>query len=85
MLAAAQATTPCSKTGPLIVEAELNDSPTAQAIVAGLPIKGNANCWGDEIYFRIPVSEQAMSDAPAKTATSVPRRSQRCRNDIGEA
>jgi|SRR3989304_2966245 len=29
---------------------------TAEAIWAALPIKGNANRWGDEIYFSIPVS-----------------------------
>ncbi len=35
--------------------AELNDSATAQKIWEALPIKGNANRWGDEIYFEIPV------------------------------
>jgi hypothetical protein len=35
--------------------AELNDSPTAQRIWDALPIKANANTWGDEIYFAIPV------------------------------
>jgi hypothetical protein len=29
---------------------------TAEAIWAALPFKGNANRWGDEIYFPIPVS-----------------------------
>ncbi len=53
-------------TGPLVVEAQLNDSPTAQAIAAALPIKGKANTWGDEIYFRIPVSTEAMVDARAE-------------------
>ena len=36
--------------------ATLNDSPTAQAIWEALPLEGSANVWGDEIYFRIPVS-----------------------------
>lgn len=36
--------------------AELNDSPTAVAIVDALPISGGANTWGDEIYFEIPVN-----------------------------
>ena len=35
--------------------AELNDSPTAQAIWDTLPIQAQANTWGDEIYFAIPV------------------------------
>lgn len=29
---------------------------TAQAIWTALPIKGNTNRWGDEIYFSIPVN-----------------------------
>ena len=36
--------------------AELDGSPTAKAIAAALPLKGNANVWGDEIYFDIPVA-----------------------------
>jgi len=35
--------------------AELNNSETAKKIWEALPIKGNANTWGDEIYFSIPV------------------------------
>ena len=54
------------KAGPLIVEAWLNDSHTAQAIAAALPIKGKANCWGDEIYFRVPVKKEAIADARAE-------------------
>jgi hypothetical protein len=41
--------------GSLRVEAELNDSPTAEQIWRSLPIEGSANIWGDEIYFSIPV------------------------------
>ena len=37
--------------------AELNDSETAKAIAAALPIEERGNTWGDEIYFRIPVSQ----------------------------
>jgi hypothetical protein len=29
---------------------------TAEAIWAALPLKGNANRWGDEIYLSVPVS-----------------------------
>ena len=42
-------------TGELKVEAELNDSKTAQLIWDSLPIESNNNLWGEEIYFGIPV------------------------------
>ncbi len=42
-------------TGSLKVEAELNESKTAQLIWDALPIEGKANLWGEEIYFGIPV------------------------------
>jgi hypothetical protein len=44
------------KAGGIEVIAELNRTKTAEAIWEALPIKGNANRWGDEIYFSIPVS-----------------------------
>lgn len=49
--------------GPVTLEAELNDSPTAQAIWDALPITGRANTWGDEIYFEIPVKAEQEPDA----------------------
>ena len=45
------------KAGQVEVRAELNDSATATAIWQALPIEGSANTWGEEIYFRIPVSQ----------------------------
>ncbi len=42
-------------TGDFVLNAELNESPTSQAIWNILPITGRANVWGDEIYFEIPV------------------------------
>jgi hypothetical protein len=51
--------------GPVTVEAELNDSPTAQLIWEALPITGRANTWGDEIYFDIPVRAEQAPDARA--------------------
>jgi len=41
--------------GTLSIEAELNDTPTAQKIAAALPLRTSFNTWGDEIYFAIPV------------------------------
>ena len=41
--------------GPVEAIADLDDSPTADVIWEALPIKGQANTWGDEIYFDIPV------------------------------
>lgn len=35
--------------------AELNESLTSKEIWEALPLKCNANRWGDEIYFAIPV------------------------------
>jgi hypothetical protein len=42
--------------GTLSMEAELNDTPTAQRIAAALPLRASFNTWGDEIYFAIPVT-----------------------------
>lgn len=50
-------------TGSITLEAELNDSPTAQLIWEALPITGQVNTWGDEIYFEIPVSAELEPNA----------------------
>ena len=39
-------------------EGELNDSSTALAVSAALPITSRANTWGDEVYFSAPVQSQ---------------------------
>jgi len=39
--------------GAVTVDAELNDSKSAAAIAAALPIEAKAETWGDEIYFDI--------------------------------
>ncbi len=41
--------------GDLNVEAELNESKTAQLIWEALPMEARINLWGEEIYFSIPV------------------------------
>jgi hypothetical protein len=41
--------------GSLRFDAELNDTATAGLIHAALPIEGEVNRWGDEIYFDIAV------------------------------
>ncbi len=50
-------------TGELKLEAELNDSKTAQLIWEALPIDGENNLWGEEIYFSIPVKTGSESGA----------------------
>lgn len=49
------------KAAPIKATAELNDTKTAQAIWEALPIKGQANRWGEEIYFSIPVKLEQES------------------------
>ena len=41
--------------GPLSMEAELQDSPTAEKIAKVLPLRAPFDTWGDEIYLAIPV------------------------------
>jgi uncharacterized protein len=47
--------------GATSVQAELNDSKTAAAIAAALPIEAKAQTWGDEIYFDIGLELRAES------------------------
>ena len=41
--------------GPVSALAKLNDTKTADEVWNILPIAGNANTWGEEIYFGIPL------------------------------
>src|SRR3972149_2170444 len=43
------------KWGSGAVSAALDDTPTARALVAALPLKSSASTWGDEVYFAVQV------------------------------
>lgn len=51
--------------GSIVATAELNTSPTADAIWTALPIEARGSTWGDEIYFGIPVHQDEEPDARA--------------------
>ncbi len=52
--------------GAVSVDAQLNDTPTAQAILEVLPVEAAAFTWGEEVYFDIPVAMDAAPDARAE-------------------
>jgi hypothetical protein len=54
--------------GSVLMEAELNETPTAVKVWDALPIEARASTWGDEIYFEIPVSAGQEPDARADVA-----------------
>ena len=41
-------------TGSIQLEAELNDTPAADAVWNTVPYEARGSTWGDELYFRIP-------------------------------
>ena len=45
------------------VTAVLNDTPTARKLLAALPCGATANTWGEEVYFRLPVTAALEADA----------------------
>ncbi len=53
------------RAGAVTVTATLDDSLTADAVWDALPITGQVQTWGDEIYFPIPVEAAEASDARA--------------------
>jgi hypothetical protein len=51
--------------GILTLEAELSDTPTANAVLAKLPYEARVMTWGEEVYFDVPVDTPREQNARA--------------------
>jgi hypothetical protein len=49
--------------GSLDLTARLRDSPTADAVWQSLPLEAEAQTWGEEVYFGVPVETVREADA----------------------
>jgi hypothetical protein len=49
--------------GDLVLQAEMHTTPTAKTIWDNLPLEGNVNVWGNEIYFDIGLDIAPEADA----------------------
>jgi hypothetical protein len=54
--------------GEVALQATLDNSTTADAIWQALPFNGSATRWGEEIYFKIPVTLTSSEDARQEMA-----------------
>jgi hypothetical protein len=45
------------------LEAEVYPTPTGEKILSALPLEGNVNTWGDEIYFSAPIDAELEEGA----------------------
>ena len=51
--------------GSIALEAELLETPTADAVWKSLPIRSRVSRWGEEVYFEIPVAMKREGEARA--------------------
>ncbi len=49
--------------GSVTLEAELEDTPTAHAILEALPCESSASTWGEEVYFEVGVDAKLEPNA----------------------
>lgn len=49
--------------GRVTFKADLFDTATVQMMVNEMPLTGNVNFWGDEIYFPVPFTAELEEDA----------------------
>jgi len=51
--------------GVLTLDAEMMDTPTANAVLAALPLSSVVLTWGEEVYFDVPVTAAREASARA--------------------